>query len=236
MLDDLDDDAALRRLYTDPADYVDSDHPSVHAFAQAAAAGAVDDKTRAVRLFAAVRDRIRYNPYVDMRAPRTFRASSVLEAGEGYCVGKAALYAAALRSLGTPARVGFADVRNHLSSPKLLESMGTDLFAWHGFTEIWLDGAWRKASPTFNAALCSKLGVDTLDFDGERDALLHPYDGVGRAYMRYERQHGAFFDVPVKFLAREMARVYPQLTAGSAGDDRPPERDMMRENDAAGAR
>ena len=159
MSDDLTQNDALRRLYTDPAEFIDSDDPGVIAFAREVVGDAADDKTKAIRLFDAVRDRIRYNPYVDMDTPETFRASRVLAAGNGYCVGKAALYAAACRAVGVPARVGFADVRNHLSTEKLTESMGTDLFAWHGFSEVWLDGAWRKASPTFNATLCQKLGV-----------------------------------------------------------------------------
>ena len=156
------------------------------------------------------------------------RQVPVLAAGNGYCVGKAALYAAACRAVGVPARVGFADVRNHLSTEKLTESMGTDLFAWHGFTEVFLDEEWRKASPTFNDTLCAKLGVSVLDFDGAHDSLLHPYDGAGRAYMRYERQHGAFADVPAKFIGREMKRVYGHMyDADHSG------RDMEKE--AAGA-
>jgi len=37
--------------------------------------------------------------------------------------------------------------------------MGTNLFAWHGFIEVLLDGRLRKASPTFNSTLCTKFGV-----------------------------------------------------------------------------
>jgi hypothetical protein len=72
----------------------------------------------------AVRDGIRYNPYVNMRTPETFRASSVLAAGNGYCVGKAALYTAACRVHDIPARIGFAEVHNHLTTEKLRQSMG----------------------------------------------------------------------------------------------------------------
>ena len=31
---------------------------------------------------------------------------------------------------------------------KLRESMGTDIFTWHGFTHVYVEGAWRKATPT----------------------------------------------------------------------------------------
>ena len=214
----------LRRLYTDPGEYIDSDHPAVQNFAGAAAAADLGDRDKASLLYRAVRDGIRYNPYVNMRAAETFRASSVLAAGVGYCVGKAALYAAACRVHGIPARVGFADVRNHLTTEKLRRSMGSDLFTWHGYTEVHIDGAWRKATPTFNATLCAKVGVAPLDFDGHTDALLHPFDGAGRIYMQYVTDHGAFHDVPAKFLMLEMARDYADMQGEDLSG-----RDMERE-------
>src|SRR5438309_8280795 len=98
--------ATLRRLYLDPADYVDSDHPELQRYAKAAI-GRHDDPRDIVRvLYRAVRDDIRYDPYVDYRDPETFRASSVLASRRGYCVGKASLYAALCRIWGVPARLG----------------------------------------------------------------------------------------------------------------------------------
>jgi transglutaminase-like putative cysteine protease len=220
--------ATLRRLYLDPADYVDSDHPEVLLYAEAIFAGKYDERDIVRALYRAVRDDIRYDPYVDYRDPETFRASSVLAAGRGYCVGKASLYAALCRIGGVPARLGFADVKNHLATPKLIEAMGTDLFAWHGYSEVYVEGEWLKATPTFNASLCDKLGVPPLDFDGRCDALLHPFDAGGRAFMAYVETHGSFHDVPVKFLMREMARLYPRMMRDQVAD-----RDMEDEASAA---
>jgi transglutaminase-like putative cysteine protease len=220
--------ATLRRLYLDPADYVDSDHPDVQLYAKPIIAGKDDPRDIVGVLYRAVRDDIRYDPYVDYRDPETFRASSVLAARRGYCVGKASLYAALCRIAGVPSRLGFADVKNHLATPKLIETMGSDLFAWHGYSEVYVDGEWLKATPTFNASLCQKLGVAPLDFDGRSDALLHPFDAGGRAFMAYVETHGTFHDVPVKFLMREMERVYPGMMR-----DKVAGRDMEREAGAA---
>ncbi|GAC1327753.1 MAG: transglutaminase family protein [Beijerinckiaceae bacterium] len=214
----------MRRLYLEPADYVDSDRAEIERYAETVV-GSNDDSHDTVRaLYRSVRDDIRYDPYVDYRDPETFRASSVLAAERGYCVGKAALYAALCRVRGIPARLGFADVKNHLATPKLIEAMGTDLFAWHGYAEVHIDGAWLKATPTFNASLCAKLGVQPLDFDGRSDALLHPFDAGGREFMAYVETHGTFHDVPVTFLMREMARLYPGMMR-----DRVAGRDMESE-------
>jgi len=87
----------IRRLYTDPAEYIDSDHPSVERFAVAAVPAGASDREKASLLYTAVRDGIRYNPYVNMRTPETFRASSVLAAKPVFVIGGASLYAAAWR-------------------------------------------------------------------------------------------------------------------------------------------
>ena len=196
--------------FLSPGRYVDSDHPDVVAFARKHAKGATDLE-RAVSLYYAVRDAVRYNPFLDFTRDETFRGSVCLATGEGFCIGKAALLAACARAVGIPARVGFADVKNHLTTEKLRASMGTDIFTWHGFTEVYVDGAWRKATPTFNATLCEKVGVKPLDFDGHGDALLHPFDGAGRVYMQYVNDRGSYHDVPAKFLMREMARDYADM-------------------------
>ena len=197
-------------VYLAPAEYVDSDHPAIAAFAARTAKADMPAAEKVQRFYLAARE-IRYDPDLDYSDPETYRASSVLVAGSGYCVGKAALFAALCRAAGIPARVGFADVTNHLSSEKLREKMGTNYFAWHGFTEVLLGDRWVKASPTFNSTLCARFGVAPLDFDGDGDALLQAHDGEGRTFMRYEVMHGAFHDVPAKFLIAEMARRYPSL-------------------------
>jgi len=196
-------------VYLAPAEYVDSDHPAIVRLANDVPPSA-SARDRAQRYYFVTRE-IRYDPDLDYSDPETYRASSVLAAGGGYCVGKAALFAALCRAGGVPARVAFGDVTNHLSSEKLREKMGTNYFAWHGFTEVKLADNWVKASPTFNSTLCARFGVKPLDFDGTHDALLQAYDGAGRTFMQYEILHGAFHDVPAKFLMREMARLYPNL-------------------------
>ena len=85
------------RLFLSPADSIDSDHPAVRARAAETAAGAPDATEAARRLYLFVRDAVRYDPYVDYTDRETFRASRVLEAGRGYCVGKASLYCALSR-------------------------------------------------------------------------------------------------------------------------------------------
>lgn len=192
---------------------INSDHPAVVSFAQAHAQGA-DDREKAVALYLAVRDQVRYDPYRIDLSDHGMTASTVLAQGFGWCVPKAVLLAAVARAAGIPARLGFADVKNHLSTEKLRQTMKTDVFAWHGYTELWIEGAWRKATPAFNIELCDKFGLLPLEFDGVHDSLYHAFDRAGRQHMEYVNDHGSFDDLPLEQIRTVFAEVYPSITAG----------------------
>jgi len=193
-----------------PGKYIDSDHPLVKRFAlEHAARGS--NLERAVSLYYAVRDAVRYNPFQDFMSEDSYRASTCLERGEGWCVPKAALLAACARAAGIPARVGFADVKNHLTTPRLAEFMGTDVFIFHGYTELHLDGHWVKATPAFNLALCRRFRVKPLDFDGQGDSIFHPFDEENRRHMEYLADRGSFDDVPVEQIKQAFLDTYPTL-------------------------
>ncbi len=198
-----------------PTALIDSHHPTVIAFANEHGHG-TDDRERAVGLYHAVRDGFRYDPYRIDLAPGGMRASSVLALGHGWCVTKAALLAAACRAIGIPARLGYADVRNHLSTERMRQTMKTDLFIWHGYTDIWIDGAWRKATPAFNLTLCEKFGLLPLAWDGRADSIYHPFDRSGQRHMEYVRQRGAFDDMPLEQIVADFAIFYPRSVASGA--------------------
>jgi transglutaminase-like putative cysteine protease len=196
--------------------FVDSDAPRVIEFARSASSGATDATDAVLRLYSAVRDEILYDAYVDWTDPKIFRASAVLAQKRGFCVGKACLLAAAARALGVPSRLGFADVRNHLTSPRLYERMKTDVFRWHAYCELHLHGKWVKATPAFNASLCARLGVKPLEFDGRTDSLFQPLDMSGRKHMEYIADRGTFADVPYETILADFRTHY----AGLVGEDR----------------
>lgn len=199
-----------------PTALIDSDHAQVIDFARHHAKG-VNDTERAVALYYAVRDGFRYDPYRIDTSLQGMRASAVIACGFGWCVPKAALLAAASRAVGIPARLGYADVRNHLATERMRQAMQTDLFIWHGYTELWLEGGWRKATPAFNRELCDRFGLLPLEFDGREDSIYHPFDKAGNRHMEYVHQRGTFDDMPLAQIVADFERVYPawgpQLTA-----------------------
>jgi transglutaminase-like putative cysteine protease len=196
--------------YLQPARYVDSDAPVIVEFAQRICSNqAGDDVAKAIGLYYAVRDGIVYTPYFDFRSEDTYRASTCLTRGSGFCVAKAALLAAAARVVGIPARVGYADVRNHLCTPRLRALMGTDIFYYHSYADLFLRDKWVKATPAFDRGLCDRFGVRALEFDGSEDSLMHPYNDRGRRHMEYLSDRGARADVPVQDIIETFAREYP---------------------------
>ncbi|MBW1760940.1 MAG: transglutaminase family protein [Deltaproteobacteria bacterium] len=202
-----------------PTPTIDCDHPAVISFAESSAAGAQDARERAVKLYYATRDRIRYDPYSLLMTVPGLRASATIEAGHGWCVPKAVLLAACCRALGIHARLGFADVKNHLSTERLRKAMSTDVFYWHGYTAIQLDGRWLKATPAFNIELCEKFRIKPLEFDGTEDSIYHPFDLQGRKHMEYLRFHGEYDDLPLDKMMATYARHYSQTVFDTSSGD-----------------
>jgi len=197
-------------IYLKPTYYIDSDSPEVIAFAKKHTEGTTTEAEKAVKLYYAVRDDFFYDPYhVDLRA-EAMKASTTLKRGSGYCVEKASLLAAAARVVGIPSRLAFANVRNHLSTQKLIDLLRSDIFVFHGFTELFLDGKWVKATPAFNKSLCEKFGVAPLEFDGVNDSIFHEYDS-GRKFMEYVYDFGSFADVPRELFIKSLQEYYPHL-------------------------
>jgi transglutaminase-like putative cysteine protease len=204
----------------EPGRFLDSGAATVIAYARRVVDGAGEPVERARRLYLAVRDDIRYDPYRIGRRPEEHSASVALERGSGYCVPKAALLAASARAVGIPARLGFADVRNHLTSDRLRRTLGTDLMVFHGYTELHLRGRWVKATPAFNRELCEKVGVAPLEFDGEHDSLFQPLDLEGRRHLDYVRDRGVRLDVPLDEMWAAWREVYGavRVRAMATGD------------------
>jgi transglutaminase-like putative cysteine protease len=182
-------------------------------YANGVARNGSDDREKARALFYAVRDDIRYDPYnIDLR-PEGMRASAALEQKSAFCIPKAVLLAATARVFGIPSRLGFADVKNHLNTERLKQIMQTDVFAFHGYTELFLDGKWVKVTPAFNRSLCERFNVEPLEFDGSSDAMLQQSNRDGQRYMEYLTDHGQFADLPFDFMIATWRKHYPKLMA-----------------------
>ncbi|MGE5830336.1 MAG: transglutaminase-like domain-containing protein [Micromonosporaceae bacterium] len=194
-----------------PTEFLDADHPTVAEFARTAVGDARTPTDRAVRLYYAVRDELRYEVYGADLSRAGLRASAIIATGSGFCVHKSIAYAAAARSVGLPSRLIFADVRNHLASDRLQELVGGNVFRYHALVSVHLNGGWVKATPVFNKLLCKLYQIAPLEFDGLADSLYHPHDVHGRRHMEFLRWHGEFDDFPYERVVGGLRDAHPRL-------------------------
>jgi len=172
-------------------------------------AGIEQDTKRAVAVYYAIRDGILYDPYSADISVAGLKATTVLKERRGWCVSKAILLAACCRALGIPARLGYADVLNHLSTEKMRQRMKTNVFYWHGYTALYLDDRWVKATPAFNIELCEKFGLKPLEFNGRDDSIYHAFDQAGNRHMEYLHDRGQFLEPPIEAMRRTFDEYYP---------------------------
>jgi len=194
--------------YLAPTAIIDSDHKSIRNYAIKSIGGSTEPIEIAVKLYLTVRDGILYDPYAPFYLPEHYRASDVLKRGRSFCVPKASLLCALGRACGIPSRIGFADVRNHLATKQLIEFMGSDLFVYHGFAELYLEGKWVKATPAFNSDLCKRHHVSPLEFNGREDSIFQAYNLQSQRFMEYVTFHGVYVDVPVDQIVTAWEQAY----------------------------
>lgn len=195
-------------------EFLDHDNPAVRSFAEEVVLDcSASDRDRAVALYLAVRDGIRYEVYGADLSRTGLRASSVLAARSGMCLHKSVLYAAALRAVGVPSRLVLTDVRNHLASDRLRGLVGGDVFRFHCLTGVRVDGVWLRATPVFNKTLCRLYRIAPLAFDGRSDSLHHPFDLAGRRHMEFLHQHGEFTELPYQLVLDGLRAAHPGIFA-----------------------
>lgn len=191
--------------------FTDSDHPSIVSFAKAHTEVSQDEVAKALSLYIAVRDSFWYNPHQVSIQKADFRASNQITRKEGHCIDKANILAACARVVGIPARLGFANVTNHIATERIEKVLGTNVLVFHGYTELFLNGKWVKATPAFNKALCEKIGVAPLEFDGENDSVFQQYSPSGNKFMEYLHDYGQFAELPFEMMISEWKKYYPHL-------------------------
>ena len=212
----------MMNLYLKETEFLNYSDPAIQQAVRQHSSPDRSDKENAVSLYYYARDAFRYDPYLTSLDRTNFHASEILKLGRGYCVAKAVLYAAFLRGAGIPSRLGFADVKNHMTSTRLARLMKTDIFYYHGYTEVFLNGKWLKATPAFNVELCERAGTFPLEFDGTEDSVFHPFSKDGSRHMEYVRDHGNFADLPYDLIIARFDEFYPgfrEKLAQNAGHD-----------------
>ncbi len=204
--------------YLAPTKFINADHKQIGSLITDLGILPDDSPVKtATTLFYFVRDQVKYNPYFTAFEDKDYRATTILDRKGGYCVQKAIVLTTLARRANIPCMLVFADIKSHIVPKKLAELMKTDLFAYHGYCSLYLNGQWIKAAPTFDSDMCDKMGYRTVEFDGSKDAILHPTDRNGNKHIEYIRQIGNYADLPFEDIKKTFFELYvkdnPQIQA-----------------------
>lgn len=186
-----------------PSYCIDSDAKNIRETAAGLTARLEKPRDKARRLFEFVRDEIVYNFAPEVYERSHFKASHTLDLGNGFCMQKAALFAALCRASGIPARIGFQDIIDYKIVGPFLELMGTNELTYHGMNAIYLHGRWVQGDATLDRGLCERKGYRLVGFEGYRDALLPETDHAGKPHFVILRQYPFYNDTP-SFAIRSM--------------------------------
>lgn len=159
--------------YLKPGKYVDSDAPIVVEKARELTRGCATDAERAIRIHAYVRDL----PFdigggFRMLLEGRGKASDLIREGRGFCMHKAAAFAALCRAAGIPARIGFEIVEcfeKPFHPGKIREMYGARPQPWHSAGEVCLNERWIVADCTVDREQGERCGRRVPGFDGVHD-------------------------------------------------------------------
>lgn len=175
-----------------------------------------EPRNKAIKLFKFVRDRIKYKINRDFFTRKTLKSSYTLEKKEAWCVPKAILLCSFARAVKIPSRLHFATIINHRISESLREYMGTNIFVYHGYAELYIDNTWLKVNPAFDATLSREKGFPIVEFDGKNDALFKTKDVYGNPFIEYIEDLGVYSDLPYTKITTKFMEFYgPHLSGRS---------------------
>lgn len=199
--------------YLQPNDHIDSDHPAIQEQVRKLTRNMKEQVEKAVALFNYVRDDITYNMYA-CQPGAAFKASAVLQNGEGWCLQKSLLLAALGRAAGIPSRLVIATIRNYQVSPEVIEFMGGNLFFPHAYNQFYLEGKWVKAAAALDSELCKRIEVPVVEFDGRNDAMMPALALDGQPFIEYIEDFGYFADIPFALIQDKCKQIYGPELAG----------------------
>ncbi len=194
--------------YLKPTPTIDSDNKSIKQKALDLTKGKKQAKDKAKSLFYFVRDEIKFIPHLPIGHLESYLASKILEIGGGMCIQKAVLLATLTRAAGIPALVHFIDIRNYRVPDKIKEVLETDLFPYHGYNELFIEGKWVKATPTFELKVCQENRLFPVEFDGKHDAMLPSHDLDGNPHIEYLQDHGHYDNIPLDEIYDAWTKAY----------------------------
>jgi Transglutaminase-like superfamily len=150
----------------------------VREVAQRLTSGGTTTRVKLERLFAYVRDDIKFQ---FPRAGDQVKASDTIRTGHGQCNTKSTLFLALCKAAGIPARIHFS-----LISKEIQHGLFTGLAYWlmppklsHSWIEVEVDGRWRRIDAYINDPRFQQGAIAELECRGWRTGFSVALPAVG---------------------------------------------------------
>lgn len=197
--------------YLQPGEFLDFNKKTVHDRVLEITKNLSSEKEKAIALFYWVRDEIKYNMASYYMLKSNFKASVTLRRRYGFCVSKAVLLSAFARAAGIPARIHLADIINHKIPQKVIDYLGMKIFYHHGYSELFINNKWIKATPAFDKQTSLRASYPLVNFDGKNDAILASLDENGKKFVEYIKDRGNFIKLPYNDIEKDINRLYKHV-------------------------
>jgi transglutaminase-like putative cysteine protease len=200
--------------YLAPSPGVECEDGGIRTLADELTRGKLSSREKAAALFLFARDQVRYVPYAPFESVEDYLGPMVLERGYGFCTQKTSLLVGLCRAAGIPARFRFADLVNHNMPGRLEWVMQSNRMIFHTYAELFVEGRWLKATPSFERSLCEKMGWRLVEFDGTTDAVLPATDLSGRPHIGYVLDRGTDAGIPLQSMLDAWLEGYGEEAMG----------------------
>ena len=197
-----------------PSPGVDCEDGRIRDLSARLTRGLSSSREKAAALFLFARDQVRYVPYAPFESIEDYLGPVVLERGYGFCTQKTSLLVGLCRAAGIPARFRYADLVNHNMPGRLEWVMQSNRMIFHTYAELFVEGKWLKATPSFEHSLCEKMGWRLVEFDGTADAVLPATDLSGRPHIGYLLDRGPDAGIPLQDMLAAWLEGYGEEAMG----------------------
>ena len=87
--------------------------------------------------------------------------------------------------------------------------LGTNVFLYHGYSEIYLNNKWVKATPVFDKNTAQRAGfLPLVEFDGKHDGIFSKYTPEGNLFIEYIKDRRVHAELPYDEMDRIIRKKY----------------------------
>ena len=114
------------------------------------------------------------------------------------------------KTVKIPTGLVLSDVRDHSLSPRIVESLKTNILHHHGLNAFYLDSRWIMVDGGLSPDVVLRNKFVPVEFDGSKEALHSAVTQTGAPHFEYLKFYGIYADLPFQQLVSVLKESYAQ--------------------------